>query len=292
MVGRQHDRHWQQKTSQESSMRFLGAGGKMGFGGGAKGDPWTPSNLSGSLDVWVDASSITGLSNNDQLDTWTNLGLLSNFNRDETNSTSEYPRYVTNVLNNLPGIEFPSSSGTRMFGPTISSGNTTKSRIACAVWKTGKLSGAAQIINRTGYVEINIGRTANKTNIGWWNGSFTSTVGTTTISTSNSYMTTGVWNKSAGERTIFVNGNQEAQTTGLTTTWTYNNNQTTIIGNNAYNFPPGQYFQGFLFEAIIYLSDTYDSVEREKIEGYLAHKWGLTSDLPSDHPYKNNPPTV
>ena len=292
MVGKQHDCHWQQETSQESPMRFLGAGGKMGFGGGAKGDPWTPSNLSGSLDVWVDASSITGLSNNDQLDTWTNLGLLSNFNRDETNSTSEYPRYVTNVLNNLPGIEFPSSSGTRMFGPTISSGNTTKSRIACAVWKTGKLSGAAQIINRTGYVEINIGRTANKTNIGWWNGSFTSTVGTTTISTSNSYMTTGVWNKSAGERTIFVNGNQEAQTTGLTTTWTYNNNPQTIIGNNAYNFPPGQYFQGFLFEAIIYLSDTYDSVEREKIEGYLAHKWGLTSDLPSDHPYKNNPPTV
>ena len=105
-------------------------------------------------------------------------------------------------------------------------------------------------------------------------------------------MTTGVWNKSAGERTIFVNGNQEAQTTGLTTTWTYNNNPQTIIGNNAYNFPPGQYFQGFLFEAIIYLSDTYDSVEREKIEGYLAHKWGLTSDLPSNHPYKNNPPTV
>ena len=25
-------------------------------------------------------------------------------------------------------------------------------------------------------------------------------------------------------------------------------------------------------------------------EGYLAHKWGLTSSLPSDHPYKNNAP--
>ena len=24
----------------------------------------------------------------------------------------------------------------------------------------------------------------------------------------------------------------------------------------------------------------------EKAEGYLAHKWGLTSNLPSDHPYK------
>lgn len=276
-------------------MRFLGAGGKLGFSRGSSATLWTPEDLTESLDVWVDASSITGLSNNDQLNTWTNLGSLSNFSRDSIESTSGYPRYVTNVLNGLPGIEFPTSSGTRMFGPTTSSGNTTKSRIACAVWKTGKLSGTSQIINRTAYTEMNVGRTANKTSIGWWNGSFSSTVGTTTISTSNSYMTTGVWDKNAGERTIFVNGNQEAQTTGLTTTWTYNVNQTTIIGNNAYSFPPGQFFQGYLFEAIIYLVDSYDTEaesEREKIEGYLAHKWGLTSSLPAGHPYKTNPPTA
>ena len=29
----------------------------------------------------------------------------------------------------------------------------------------------------------------------------------------------------------------------------------------------------------------------EKAEGYLAHKWGRTSALPSDHPYKNSAPT-
>ena len=28
----------------------------------------------------------------------------------------------------------------------------------------------------------------------------------------------------------------------------------------------------------------------EKAEGYLAHKWGLTSNLPSDHPFKNVSP--
>ena len=28
----------------------------------------------------------------------------------------------------------------------------------------------------------------------------------------------------------------------------------------------------------------------EKIEGYLAHKWGLTANLPADHPYKINAP--
>jgi hypothetical protein len=29
-----------------------------------------------------------------------------------------------------------------------------------------------------------------------------------------------------------------------------------------------------------------------KIEGYLAHKWGLNSSLPSDHPYKSAPPRI
>jgi len=32
--------------------------------------------------------------------------------------------------------------------------------------------------------------------------------------------------------------------------------------------------------------------ERQKIEGYLANKWGLTIFLPSDHPYRDRAPTV
>lgn len=30
--------------------------------------------------------------------------------------------------------------------------------------------------------------------------------------------------------------------------------------------------------------------DREKLEGYLAHKWGLTSNLPGTHPYKSTAP--
>lgn len=31
---------------------------------------------------------------------------------------------------------------------------------------------------------------------------------------------------------------------------------------------------------------------RQRIEGYLAHKWGLTASLPADHPYKSAAPTA
>ena len=33
-----------------------------------------------------------------------------------------------------------------------------------------------------------------------------------------------------------------------------------------------------------------DITDVQKAEGYLAHKWGLTSSLPVSHPYKNTAP--
>lgn len=34
------------------------------------------------------------------------------------------------------------------------------------------------------------------------------------------------------------------------------------------------------------------TVERDKVEGYLAHRYGLTASLPANHPYKDAAPTV
>ena len=42
-------------------------------------------------------------------------------------------------------------------------------------------------------------------------------------------------------------------------------------------------------EFIMIASEISDA-DRHEIEGYLTHKWGLTANLPSDHPYKNIAP--
>jgi hypothetical protein len=34
----------------------------------------------------------------------------------------------------------------------------------------------------------------------------------------------------------------------------------------------------------------WSTLERQKLEGYLAHKWGLAGLLPADHPYKHRAP--
>jgi hypothetical protein len=49
------------------------------------------------------------------------------------------------------------------------------------------------------------------------------------------------------------------------------------------------YSQMAMYE-IVLVSSVITITNRQKLEGYLAHKWGLTANLPSDHPYKTVAP--
>ena len=42
----------------------------------------------------------------------------------------------------------------------------------------------------------------------------------------------------------------------------------------------------------VFVSGTLSTTDRQKLEGYLAWKWGLQANLPAGHPYKNSPPTI
>lgn len=50
------------------------------------------------------------------------------------------------------------------------------------------------------------------------------------------------------------------------------------------------YFDGAIAEIIVTFE--YDNIIKQKIEGYLAWKWGTVASLPITHPYKNNPPII
>lgn len=48
-------------------------------------------------------------------------------------------------------------------------------------------------------------------------------------------------------------------------------------------------FKGWYFE-IITSSSVLSTDDRQRVEGYLAWKWGMVASLPNDHPYKNAAP--
>ena len=50
-----------------------------------------------------------------------------------------------------------------------------------------------------------------------------------------------------------------------------------------------RFFSGFIGEVLIF-NTTLSTGQRQQIEGYLAHKWGLTTNLPVTHPFKRIPP--
>jgi hypothetical protein len=43
---------------------------------------------------------------------------------------------------------------------------------------------------------------------------------------------------------------------------------------------------------VVVSSSPITTIDRQRMEGYLAWKWGLVANLPVDHPYKSTAPTV
>ena len=67
------------------------------------------------------------------------------------------------------------------------------------------------------------------------------------------------------------------------------NQDVRIMRNRANERMDGRVAEFFVVGALPGTGGT-DITEFEKAEGYLAHKWGLTGNLPSDHPFKNVSP--
>jgi fumarylacetoacetate (FAA) hydrolase family protein len=51
----------------------------------------------------------------------------------------------------------------------------------------------------------------------------------------------------------------------------------------------GDFYQGILYEVLIF-NPGLSPDRRQKIEGYLAHKWGIPMNLSAGHPFKNSAP--
>lgn len=69
------------------------------------------------------------------------------------------------------------------------------------------------------------------------------------------------------------------------------NTQNYAIGNQLEPIGDNQPWVGYIGEIIV-CNIKLDLLTRQKMEGYLAHKWLTTGSLPVSHPYKTSPPTI
>ena len=99
----------------------------------------------------------------------------------------------------------------------------------------------------------------------------------------NTLEPTRIWmfEKSSSGRQIFVNGTRANGDTNLATLRSWDG---AAIGRYFTRF-----YQGTIHEVLIF-NISLSSDRRQKMEGYLAHKWGLAGSLSSSHPFKSNAP--
>ncbi len=93
---------------------------------------------------------------------------------------------------------------------------------------------------------------------------------------------------SSGAVEIFIDGTSKF--TKANATWA-NGNAFNRIGLK-YTGTTGQPTWDGTMAEIVGTNEVLSSTKRQKLEGYLAHRWGLAANLPSSHPYKDAPPTA
>lgn len=116
--------------------------------------------------------------------------------------------------------------------------------------------------------------------------------GSTSYSSGRYDVQVAVLKHSTREKWFFLNGSQDHYDSGFSSSGgtTINDNNTlnhALIG--AQTLGGSASFLGDMAEIMVFASALSDA-NRQKIEGYLSHKYGLQAQLPSNHPYKVRPP--
>jgi hypothetical protein len=244
---------------------------------------WTPSDLdSGILSAWFKADSLS-LSNGAGVATWNDSS--GNGNNTAQGVSGRQPSFQTNVLNSQPVIRFDGSNDILTDGDINDLDVGTGDIWMACVFKATD-DGTANFIFEKGTTQfalINTGAGVLQFRLG----------GTSNIPSQSA----GNWSRTefviatasrvSGNCNGFVNG-FASTTTGTTNTGSISNSSVFDIGASAVG---GNGVAGDIAEVLVG-GATLTTEDREKIEGYLAHKYGLEGNLNSGHTYKSNSPQV
>jgi hypothetical protein len=110
---------------------------------------------------------------------------------------------------------------------------------------------------------------------------------TTELNQNQYYISSALRDTGATQIDFWLNGSDDGQNVALAPNGAGTTFSDSFIGVDQY----GSDFEGNIAEIIV-IANYQSTSDRQKIEGYLAWKWGLEGDLPVGHPYKNSAPCV
>lgn len=288
---------------------------------------WEPSEIT-ALHSWYNPTTITGLSDGDLLMSWDSSHPNSNGFPSMTAALVDgEPKYRTNVQNGLPVVEFGTRQGNenslyekrelRFTSSLTSTYEFTHNSTGCTIAIVAKVNTSNEPSNPEwggSYALIDnnlIGSRARGISLGFQSDGSTPARLRWLVSngdrtfrsaklTDNNVFPGNVFHVamvlSDPAQTVLAD-RSHIRVDGSSAGGNDTGSPTAPIptGPSSYPMTFGQGLGGRLptqgmMGDVLFFQGVLSSLDVEKVEGYLAHKWGIASSLPSTHPYKNSAP--
>jgi len=253
---------------------------------------FSPTSISG-CGLWLDASDTTTITQTS--------GNISQWRDKSTNALTatgnNNPTLVTNVQNGLPGISFDGSTQYFNLGNNLNMGTNQ-----LYIFAVSKFTGDGALIGKSllgpqaaRYSLLRTG--ATMTPLIEAAGGAVNNNGLNSDTNTSTRVLNMVWDRT--NIYLYQNGSN-VFSVGLSDSSNLTNGDVLLVGayqNGSGSTPPysALYMNGYIHEILIYFTSTSSPLgesNRQKIEGYLAWKWGIQSLLGVSHPYKSVNPNI
>lgn len=248
---------------------------------------WNPSMLGPAL--WLDAADASTITESGgAVSEWRDKS-GNNYHATQANPGNR-PVYNSSGFNSKGSINFARSSIHYLATSSITgNGISNASLTAIQVIKPGTGWSGGSFMSSIGTRDLggswwSFIRNSNNNEIGfhsqaqYWSGSYLTTNGAILIDVVSLGTTHNAWR----------DGTQIGTVNRSIGPFTFNNNVPLYIGAGS-KVNTGEAYLGDIMEVVLVPSAISTDI-RQRIEGYLAHKWGIEASLPADHPYKNYGP--
>ena len=238
---------------------------------------FSPATISG-LNLWLDAQVAANvILNGTQVSSWNDSAGTNNFTKNATGIIN----YAQPGFNGRPALNFLTATPTTTYlYNTVNLTPNNQLSLFMVLSQTGTGAGNSELFyTKTSYINFDLFNNTNSTGILSLNARSATqrSTGSNIVNSTNNIIsvildTTG---------SVYLNG---SATSVASTSFA----GTSLNASFDWAISAGA-FKGYIGEVITYPSVLTDT-NRQKIEGYLAWKWGLQGSLPIGHPYKNAPP--